>query len=363
MRPRVHVDLSALTWNYNFLRAKAGAAKVGAAIKANAYGLGAEKVALALHRAGCRTFFTAYGNEALALRPLLPDSTLIALHGIDVNDREEAIARDIIPVLNDLASVQEWGALARKRGKVLPVCIHLDTGMNRLGLSVEEQEKLISAPDALQGLSLHAWISHLSCADDFQNPKTPRQHKAFLALLNRLPKAPASLANSSGLFWGDAYLFDLVRPGIALYGGNPTPHLPNPMRPVVALTAPILQVRGAAAGTTVGYGATRTLTRDSRIATIALGYADGYHRALSDKGQAMIGAFLAPILGRVSMDLITLDVTDVPESTAHVGAQATLIGRHRDIDTVAAEAGTIAYEIITSIGPRVLRDYGQQDNG
>lgn len=353
--PVALVDLRALAANYRLLRERARPAAVGAAVKANAYGLGLEPVARTLAAAGCRTFFAAQLDEALALRAALPDVTVAVLHGLTPGEIGEAIARRIVPVINDLGGLEAWRA--RARGEPLPAFVHLDTGMSRLGLPAAEQDRLAAEPARLDGVAILAWMSHLACADDTEHPKTPQQLATFRAILGRLPAAPASLANSCGIFWGQNYVFDLVRPGAALYGINPTPGRVNPMRDVVTVSAPILQVRDVDAPATVGYGATHTVRGKARIATIALGYADGYHRSLGGKGHARIGPHLAPLVGRVSMDLLTLDVSAVPEAVARPGAMVDVIGPHRPVDAVAADAGTIGYEILTDLGPRIRRVY------
>ncbi len=357
MLPEALVDLDALSWNYRFLREKAGKTEIGGVVKANAYGLGLAPVTRTLYAAGCRTFFTAHFTEALALREILPHASIVALSGFSEKDYVEAASRDIMPALNHLEAVETWGRFARAQEKILPAFIHLDTGMNRLGLPENEQKRLAENPGILEGIKVKAWMSHFACADLFDNPMTPEQKNRFVAALRRLPPAPASLCNSSGIFWGSDYLFDIARPGLALYGGNPTPHLPNPMRAVLEIQAPILQIRDVEPGMTVGYAASHRVTRRGRVGTLSLGYADGYHRTLGGKGAVRIENFSAPIIGRISMDLITVDVTDVPENIAHVGAMATVIGPHRTIDEAAAEANTICYELLTSLGPRILRRY------
>ena len=357
MTPYVRIDLGAVKDNYRLLSSKAPAAITGAAVKANAYGLGMTDVALALREAGCSLFFTAHFEEALALRNADATSRIVVLHGIDKTCQEEARAKNIIPMLNHLGAIRDWGSFAKARNEKLAAMIHLDTGMNRLGLSPAEQTQLAAHPDALDGIDIKAWVSHFACADEFDNPMTTEQRSRLLQLLSTLPKAPVSLANSSGIFWGPDYTFDITRPGIALYGGNPTPHRPNPMKDVIQLCAPILQIRDVEAGMSVGYGASYRTPRKGKIATLALGYADGYHRALHNKGTVMIGPHTAPLVGRISMDLITIDVTDVPEQAAHIGAEVTLIGPHRTIDQAAQEAGTISYELLTSLGARIERRY------
>jgi alanine racemase len=355
--PVALIDLQALADNYRILCERARPATVGAAVKANAYGLGLRRVAETLFEHGCRVFFTAHFGEACALRTALPRATIAVLHGLAPHECADAIARRITPVINDLGALQAWQSSARQRGTALPAFVHLDTGMNRLGLSPEEQDILTEEPGRLDGIDVQAWLSHLACADEADHPKTPEQLRTFRAILNRLPAAPVSLANSSGIFRGALYHFDLVRPGAALYGINPTPERTNPMRKVVTLRAPIVQIRDVDAPMTVGYGAAHAMARKGRIAAVALGYADGYRRSLGNKGRAWIGTHAVPLVGRVSMDLVTLDVSSVPDGVAHPGAMVEFIGPHHTVDEMAAEAGTIGYEILTGLGPRIERIY------
>ncbi len=355
--PAALIDLGAVAENYRRLCERARPVAVAAAVKANAYGLGLEPVARALLDSGCRTFFAAHFGEALALRAALPDATVAVLHGLAADEHDEALARHIVPVINQLEALEAWRTCARRHGRALPAFVHLDTGMNRLGLSPLEQAALTADPSRLDGIAVTAWMSHLACADDARHPKTSEQRHAFDAILKDLPRAPASLANSSGIFRGKEYFYDLVRPGAALYGINPTPDHPNPMRGVITLRAPILQVRPVDSPMTVGYGATHAVPQQGRVATIALGYADGYHRGLGGKARGKIGDWFVPVVGHVSMDLVTLDVSAVPESVAHPGAMVELIGPALPVDEVAALAGTIGYEILTSLGSRIRRVY------
>jgi len=358
MKSVLTIDEDAIAWNYNFLRRRAGSAEVGAAVKADAYGLGAIKIVEVLRDIGCSTFFTAHYSEAVELREVFDDISIVVLHGIRARDYREALAYNIIPTINHLNDMKSMGDFARSAGKEFPAFVHIDTGMNRLGLSPSEQRLLAEDLSLLKGIKVKAWMSHFACADDFDSLMTARQRDRFVEAVRPLPAAPASICNSSGIFWGEDYLFDLLRPGIALYGGNPTPGVDNPMKPVVELCAPIIQIRDVASSMTVGYGAAHKVERHKgRIATVAIGYADGYSRYLGEKGVVMIGGFSAPVVGRVSMDLLTVDVSDVPESKAHIGAMATLIGEHRTIDQIAAECGTIPYEILTGLGGRIVKEY------
>ena len=355
--PFARIDLSAIEANYRFLCTKAAPAEVAGVVKTNAYGLGALPVAQTLFDAGCRTFFVAHFSEAIELRESIHYAVIAVLNGLAPQDFEEAAEKNVTPVLNHLAAIKAWSSYAKEHEICLPAMIHLDTGMNRLGLSPSEQVELAAQQDLLEGIEVLAWMSHLARADEFDCDMTSAQLIHLQTALEGLPKAPVSLCNSSGIFWGSDYLCDLVRPGIALYGGNPTPHLVNPMQNVIELYSPILQIRDVSSGMTVGYGATHKMKRDGKIATLALGYADGYQRILSNTGNVMVGKYQAPVVGRISMDLITIDVTDVPENYLNVGAPVCLIGPHRPLDLIAKEAGTIPYEILTSLGQRVERQY------
>jgi alanine racemase len=355
--PFALIDLAALADNYRILCERARPAAVAAAIKADAYGLGLRAVAQTLFDSGCRAFFVAHFGEALDVRAALPHAVIAVLHGFGPAEFDEALAQNIIPVVNHLEALEQWRGCARHQGHELPAFVHLDTGMNRLGLSPREQERLAADPSKLEGIAVRAWMSHLACADEADHPKTAEQLEAFEAILKKLPKAPASLANSAGIFLGRDYLFDLVRPGAALYGINPMPGRPNPMRGVVTLRAPILQVRRVDPTMTVGYGATHVFPRHGRVAAVALGYADGYPRSLANKAEAKIGDHLVPVIGRVSMDLVTIDISGVPDSVGHPGAMVEFIGPELSIDRVAGYAGTIGYELLTGLGSRIERVY------
>ncbi len=349
------VDLAAVTANWRALKARLDRAECAAVVKADAYGLGAGQVAPALAAAGCSTFFVAVLEEGAALRPLLPRATIIALSGALPGTEAEHAVHAVVPVLNSLGDIARWQAFARKSGVVQPAWIHLDTGMNRLGLSAPEARTLAAEPERLAGIDLKGWMSHLACADQRFHPSSSAQLGRFHQHLARLPKARRSFANSSGICRGRAFHLDLVRPGAALYGINPTPETGNPQRPVFTFAGRILQVRPVDTGMSVGYGAAHEVVRPGRIATIAVGYADGYPRSLGNRGRVFIGGLPAPVVGRVSMDLITVDVTDLPVHIVRPGGWAELIGPHHSVDQVAAEAGTIGYEILTGLARRCHR--------
>jgi alanine racemase len=320
------------------------------------------RVAPALARAGCYTFFVATLGEARELRALLPDVTIYVLNGLFAGTAHFYRELGLRPVLNSGDEIEEWVGFCSTAGEKLPAAIHIDSGMNRLGLSAAEVKSVEGTKNLWSSFELTLVMSHLACADEPGHKKNQAQRKAFDALRAKLPKAPASLANSGGILLGSAYHYDLVRPGIGLYGGRARRTGANPFAPVIQLAGRILQVRDVPAGETVGYGATRALQHPSRIATVAVGYADGFFRSLSvaDGKQGLhvyLGTYAAPLLGRVSMDLITVDITDVPSDLAKRGAWVELIGKHLPADELADHAGTIDYEVLTNLGARATRRY------
>lgn len=348
------IDLGAIAANYRYLADRALPARTGAAVKADAYGLGVGPVSRKLWAEGCRDFFVATLEEGMELRGLLPQARIAVLNGLIAGDPAVFRGHGLMPALNDLGQVEAWRRDCADRGPA-PAVLHLDTGMSRLGLPPAELDILAADHGRLEGIELALIMSHLACADEPDNPMNRRQRDAFAAALNRLPPAPASLSASSGIFHGPDFLFDLVRPGVCLHGINPWPGRPNPMLPVVRLQAKILQIRDVDTPQTVGYGASHRCEGPIRLATLAAGYADGYLRSLSGRGTAHFGDTAVPVVGRVSMDLTTVDITQAPQ--ARPGDMVDLIGPRHDIDALAEEAGTIAYEILTSLGRRYHRRY------
>lgn len=357
------INLAALSGNWSALNQASGKAECAGVIKANAYGLGLKPITEALIQGGCRTFFVATLGEARVVRETQPGATIYVLDGLLPGASPHYAGFDLRPCLSSLDEVREWAAYGEATGRRLRAAVHLDTGMSRLGLPVHEVEVLAGAERGLfEQFEMSLVMSHLACADEPGNPMNEAQRQRFDALRAKLPAAPASLANSGGTFLGPAFHYDLVRPGIALYGGRALEGRPNPMQWVVRLQARILQVRDVGPGAPVGYGATFHAERPSRIATLACGYADGFLRALSGTDGrpgpvGYIGEQAVPVVGRVSMDLITVDVTDVPEKQALRGAWVEVMGARTTIDDLTDRAGTIGYELLTRLGQRVHRVY------
>jgi alanine racemase len=352
------IDLDALAENYRRLCAELNGVPCAAVVKADGYGLGMTRVAPALFRAGARRFFVAQLGEAMTLREALPEAAEIyVFNGLAAGPVAEFQAQRVIPVLNSLGEVADWQAAAGQAERALPAALHVDTGMSRLGLPTNELDALAAEPERLDGIEVRYVMSHLACADTPEHPLNAAQLAEFRAARAGLPAAPASLANSSGIFLGAGYHFDLGRPGAALYGINPTPSRPNPMRQVVRLQGKILQVREIDAPRTVGYGAAHRAAEPTRVATVAVGYADGYLRSNSNRGSAWLGNQRVPVVGRISMDMITLDVTGAAPASAQPGAFVDLIGPELTADDVAETAGTVGYEILTALGQRYHRVY------
>lgn len=357
----LRIDLDALKQNYALLQQKVGREiAVGAAVKADAYGLSVARVAPALYRAGCRRFFVATVDEGLGLRPLLSaDAAICVLNGPPPGSEALLLASGLTPVLNSLDQTRRWAALCRETGRKAACLLQLDSGMSRFGLSEGDLDTLCAEglPDALD---IAFVMSHLACADDATSSRNEGQHRAFETLRRKLPALPASLAASSGIFLGEEFHFSLVRPGYALYGGNPTPALPNPMHPVVTMLGGLVQDRWIAPETAVGYSARFVATQKTRIATLSVGYADGFHRRAGGLTSAVLPArpeISLPVVGRISMDCMALDVTALGDMDLPPGTGFELIGPHRPLDELASALDTIGYELLTSLGKRFHREY------
>ena len=357
---RITIDLGALAGNWRAIAAHVPASvETSAVVKADGYGLGIEEVGAALAAVGCRTFFVALPDEGRRLRAAAPGSVIYILAGLLPGSAAALTADDLRPVLNSMPEIEEWAA-AKRGGNSTGSAIHVDTGMNRLGLSLAEARTLAGRADLVATVGPSLLMSHLVISEARNDGLNATQLSRFREVCALFPTVPASLANTAGIFLGPDYHFDLVRPGIGIYGATPGAGVPVPMKAVVTAEARVLMVRNADAGGTVGYGATRRLTRPSRIAILGAGYADGYHRrTAAPDSRPGPHVFLrgrpAPLLGRVSMDLIAVDVTDIPDVAR--GDWAELFGPNVPVDDVAAFAGTVGYELLTGLGRRYERRY------
>nr|WP_246776964.1 alanine racemase [Microvirga sp. VF16] len=352
------IDLSALGRNYDRLASIVAPSRVAAVVKADAYGLGAERVATILSRKGCRQFFVAHLNEAMALRPVLPrDAQIFVLNGLQPGQEIACTEGGIIPVLNAMEQWRRWSTTARALNRTLSAVLQFDTGMSRLGFPPDERPALAEALRSDGTVEVLFIMSHLASADEPDSDQNGEQLAAMRRIAVEFPDFDMSFANSGGVFLGDAYQGALARPGIALYGGAPTAGVPNPMEPVVSLAVAVVQVRTVPAGTKVGYGGAHVTQGAARLATIAAGYADGLPRSLGDRGAVYHEGVRLPIVGRVSMDSITVDVSALPEGTLTLGSFVEVLGPHQTLEDLARDAGTIAYEILTRLGSRYQRRY------
>lgn len=356
---RVTIDTGAIVANWWTLAKLSGQAETGAVLKADAYGLGPGPVARALQSAGCRTFFVASVAEGVDLRAVLPQVRIFVLSGFWPGWEAPLIAANLIPVL---ASPEQLAAF-RAMGRDHPFALNFDTGMNRLGFPIDDTVDLAAMAERPVMV-----MSHLACSDERDHPLNIRQWESFQEVRRSFQGVESSLASSGAIFLGRDCHCDLTRPGIALYGGEPISGEPNPMQPVVHAEARILQIRQAKAGEFVSYGATHTLTRDSRLAIVGAGYADGWQRSMSgsgvrlrdavkEGGYGFVAGRKARIVGRITMDLTTFDITDLPENEVRTGDYVSLFGNGITLDEAARSAGTIAYELLTGLGKRYERRY------
>jgi alanine racemase len=364
-RAPVHlrIDLGALADNWRDLARRAAPGRSAAVVKANAYGIGLSEAAPALWAAGARVFFVAHLNEGVSARRVLPaEAAIYVLNGLESGtDPSDYAQHQLAPVIGGEEELKRWSAFAAQRGRPSPCALHLDTGMNRLGFeSLARLQSAMEAHGAASGADL--LISHFVSSEIPGDPINQAQIERFEAARAAFPNLPGSLANSSGMFLNPSPIYDLARPGYALYGGNPTPGGTNPMRPVVTLTAAIQQVRSIETGMTCGYNAQWTARRSTRLATLLIGYADGLPRgagATDSKpgAEVAVAGRRCSLVGRLSMDLTIVDVTDLPEDRVRVGDPVELFGGSIDLDDFASRSGTIGYHLLTSLGPRYQRDY------
>ncbi len=364
---RLIIDLSALVDNWRMMDRLSGKARASAVVKANAYGLGLVEVGTALYRAGCRDFFVAQAREGARLRMVAPDARIFVLSGVWPGAEDLFFSHDLVPILASDEQLAFWMALAAE-GVDHPCGLQVDTGMTRLGLPVEDALLLADDPSRPTAFSPVLVMSHPACGDDPANAMNRQQLARFRQVVCAYDGIEASLCNSALVHLGADYHFDLTRPGIALYGGGAVHATANPMQTVVTAEARIVQIRMAKAGDPVSYGAAHRCVRDSRLAIAGAGYADGWMRSLSGSGVPLrqtgvagamgaFGQFRVPLVGRVTMDMVTFDITDIPENAIKTGDYIELFGSSISVDDAAKSAGTISWELLTSLGNRCSRLY------
>ncbi|MDC9824021.1 alanine racemase [Devosia sp. ZB163] len=358
---RLTVDLGALKRNWQALDKVSRGALTGAVVKADAYGTGIAQASRAFYEAGARFFFAATPDEGIAVRAALPeDSHIFILSGLYPGSAPLYVGERLMPCLASIPMLEEWLAACLQSNQALPAALHFDTGINRLGFRLNETSIVKRMIEQI-GYQPQMIMSHLACADTPAHEKNRTQLALFTSVMAQFPGVPASLSNSAGLMTNRENHFQMVRPGIALYGGRAVAGRRNPMSPVVTLEAPILMTKDVKTGETVGYGALQTVSRDSRIAVVALGYADGFFRALSSSNNhrgtsVVIRGQACPVVGRISMDMFGVDITDLPQPPAP-GEMAEVIGKQVTVDDHADIANTIGYEILTSLKGRYSRNY------
>jgi alanine racemase len=351
------IDLDAVAANYRAVRDHVSPSECGAVVKADAYGLGARRLASTLHREGCRIFFVAQLCEALDLRASLPTGcTIIILNGLDPGGEDACADWGFVPILNSDTQLRRWRSTARLRGRALPAGLQLDTGMSRLGLSTASALALAKDGSFADDLDLRLVMTHLACADEPGAAENDEQLRRFEQLTTAFPGVPRSIANSSGATLANRYHLDFVRAGIAIYGVPPR-SLSTAIFPVVSLAARVLQIRELARGTGVGYGLTYVAPERRCVATLAVGYADGWPRSLGNVGAAWHRDVRLPIVGRVSMDSMTVDISAAPPGEIAEGGFVDLIGPNQSLEDIATEADTIPYELLTRLGGRHARAY------
>jgi len=352
------IDLDAMVHNYRSLCSLAKKGTLcGSVLKANAYGMGVREVAPRLYQEGCRHFFVAHVSEAIELQCFIGKETSIyVLNGLRPGDEEVYAHYGLIPVLSDIDQIQIWNSFSKNRKECLKAALHFDTGMMRTGIAsnIVKDFGLLE----LSHIEIVCVMSHLSCTYDPTHPMNEAQRLSFDSLRKRFPFALGSLANSGSLFLGPEYHYNLARVGLALTGcRTAVPHGKYILKPVLKAYAQILQINDVPRGSSIGYDATFITSRPSRIATLGVGYADGYLRSLSNRGEVYFEGNLLPVVGRVSMDLLTIDITDVPSHQIRLGDWVELFGDHLLVDDLAKKAETIPWELLTRLGSRFERFY------
>jgi alanine racemase len=361
-QPVLTLDLDALAQNYTYLCTEANGAQVAGVVKANGYGCGAAAAASRLYQEGCRLFFVATFQEGLSLRAeaKIEEATVAVFNGSTSQEKTSFKLDRLTPVLNSYAEYIDWMEFWQSAGDQADYILHVDTGMNRRGMTLEDAKK-IATHSASSEIPPRLVMSHLASADDPSAPFNAEQRRRFKKIEAYFPSLPRSLANSAGIFLGADYCLDVVRPGIALYGGQPVTGQTLPLKPVAHLHAPVIQIHDLEPGESVGYGQTFKVGRKSRIATLPLGYADGILRSIGNnefrQGFAYLSGRRVPLVGRISMDFTTVDITDVAPKLAQIGTYVEILGCHISVDELGTMAGSFGYEILTGLGDRYRRQY------
>lgn len=353
----LEINTGAIVHNYKTLQSMLSKSRCAAVLKADAYGFGVKEIAPILMQEGCSSFFVAHLEEGLFLRNLLKDARIYVLSGLLPGTTDLFVEENLVPVLNSFEMVKLWIQEAQKRGKKLPCVLHFDTGMRRNGFDQLDLAHLFEALQELNNLDIQLIMSHLVSSHDGKDPLNRLQRDLFEILRCHFPHAKASLADTGGIYLGSDFHYDLVRPGKGLFGFFTPPQNETPLKPCLKLFGRVLQIRTAHKGESVGYGATHILTRESKLATIGIGFADGYDRRLSNTGHVEFQGFKAPITGRISMDYTVVDVTDIPETLCYSGGWAELVNDTLTLDTLAHTIGTISRELSTGFSKRLMRIY------
>lgn len=353
----LEVDTQLIARNYRILSQLVPHGVCGAVVKADAYGFGIKAVAPVLMQTGCQNFFVAHISEGIFLRSLLRHQNIYIFSGLLPQTEGYFVEHSLVPILNDFEMLKNWTRESEKLGRKLPCALHIDTGMRRNGFDRLDLENLLNAPELLKALDVHFIMSHLVSSHDPHDPLNKQQKELFDSIKQHFPQIKGSFADTGGIYLGPSFHYDFIRTGKGLFGLYTPPEGYEPLHPCLRFLARILQIRTAHKGETVGYGATHTLTRDSKLATLGVGFADGYDLRLSNRAYALFQQLKAPVVGRISMDYTVIDVTDIPESLCYVGGWAELVNQEMSLDSLAQSIGTLSRELSTGFTSRVSRIY------
>ena len=360
----LEINIDSIIHNYQFINNQVGNTECAAVLKADAYGMGASVIAKALDKAGCSTFFVATIDEGIELRACFSNNKnkIAVLSGLLKESEDIFYNNKLTPVLNDIEQIKKWDLYNRRKKRPAPSIIQIDTGMNRLGLTISEFHDTFDKQTELEELRVGWIMSHLACGDQPRDIMNEKQLSVFLNAKKKFPNVKASLANSAGVFLGQSYHLDMVRPGIALYGSGSGSIPSNNLKQVIKLYSRILQIRTLSSGASVGYGASFRVSEATRVATVGLGYADGYLRSLSNCSWVFFNGVKLPVIGRISMDYITIDITKIASEKIKTGDFIEVIDDKFTLDDLATVANTVPHELLTRLGTRHHRIYRNTDN-